>query len=279
MLTIGCHLSASDGYLAMAKESVRIGANTFQFFTRNPRGGQAKPINEKDIAAFHAFCQENGISVILAHAPYTLNAAAADPKVLEFCENTMRDDLRRMEYTPGNLYNFHPGSHVKQGTEKGIELISDMLNRVLTPDQTTTVLLETMSGKGSEVGRTFEELRAIIDRVELKDKLGVCMDTCHVSDGGYDIIGDLDGVLRDFDNIIGLDRLRAMHINDSMNPPSAHKDRHARIGEGHIGTDAIVRVINHPLLCHLPFYLETPHDTNDGYAKEIAMLRAAYTHA
>ena len=271
MLTIGCHLSASDGYLAMAKESIRIGANTFQFFT--------KPINEKDIAAFHEFCSENGINVILAHAPYTLNAAAADPKVLEFCENTMRDDLRRMEYTPGNLYNFHPGSHVKQGTEKGIELISDMLNRVLTPDQTTTVLLETMAGKGSEVGRTFEELRAIIDRVELKEKLGVCMDTCHVSDGGYDIIGDLDGVLRQFDQIIGLDRLRAMHINDSMNPPSAHKDRHAKIGEGHIGTEAIVRVINHPLLCHLPFYLETPHDTNDGYAREIAMLRAAYTHA
>ncbi len=277
MLTIGCHLSASDGYLAMAKESIRIGANTFQFFTRNPRGGQAKPINEKDIAAFHDFCRENGINVILAHAPYTLNAAAADPKVLEFCENTMRDDLRRMEYTPGNLYNFHPGSHVKQGAEKGIELIADMLNRVLTPDQTTTVLLETMAGKGSEVGRTFEELRAIIDRVELKDKLGVCMDTCHVSDGGYDIIGDLDGVLREFDRIIGLDRLRAMHINDSMNPPSAHKDRHAKIGEGHIGTEAIVRVINHPLLCHLPFYLETPHDTNDGYANEIAMLRAAYT--
>ena len=261
MLTIGCHLSASDGYLAMAKESIRIGANTFQFFTRNPRGGTAKPINEKDIAAFHEFCKENGISVILAHAPYTLNAAAADPKVLEFCEMTMRDDLRRMEYTPGNLYNFHPGSHVKQGTEKGIELIADMLNRFMTPDQSTTVLLETMAGKGSEVGRTFEELRAIIDRVELKDKLGVCMDTCHVSDGGYDI------------------RLRAMHINDSMNPPSAHKDRHAKIGEGHIGTDAIVRVINHPLLCHLPFYLETPHDTNDGYAQEIAMLRAAYTHA
>ncbi len=277
MLKLGCHLSASGGYLAMARETVRIGANTFQFFTRNPRGGAAKAIDETDIAAFHAYCKENGISVILAHAPYTLNAAAADPKVLEFCESTMRDDLCRMEYTPGNLYNFHPGSHVKQGTEKGIELISDMLNRVLTPEQTTTVLLETMAGKGSEVGRSFEELRAIIDRVALSDKLGVCMDTCHVSDAGYDIIGDLDGVLDEFDRIVGLDRLRAIHINDSMNPTGAHKDRHACIGEGHIGKDAIVRVINHPKLCHLPFYLETPQPDNDGYAKEIAMLRAEYT--
>ena len=276
MLTIGCHLSAAGGYLAMAKESVRIGANTFQFFTRNPRGGAAKDISEQDIAAFHDYCGEHSINVILAHAPYTLNAAAADPKVLEFCENTMRDDLRRMEYTPSNLYNFHPGSHVKQGTEKGIELISDMLNRVLTPDQTTTVLLETMAGKGSEVGRTFEELRAIIDRVELNGKLGVCLDTCHVSDAGYDIIGNPDGVLEEFDRIIGLDRLRAVHINDSMNPPGAHKDRHARIGEGHIGLDAIVNVINHPALRHLPFYLETPQEDNDGYAREIAVLREAY---
>lgn len=274
MLTIGCHLSASGGYLAMAKESVRIGANTFQFFTRNPRGGTAKPIDEKDIAAFHAYAKENGISVILAHAPYTLNAAAAEPRVLEFCEATMRDDLRRMEYTPGNLYNFHPGSHVGQGAERGIELISDMLNRVMTPTQSTTVLLETMAGKGSEVGRTFEELRAIIDRVECRDKLGVCLDTCHVSDGGYDIIGDLDGVLREFDRIIGLDRLRAIHLNDSMNPPAAHKDRHAKIGEGHIGVEALVNVVRHPLLTHLPFYLETPQENNDGYAKEIALLRA-----
>ena len=274
MLTIGCHLSASGGYLAMAKESVRIGANTFQFFTRNPRGGTAKPIDEKDIAAFHAYAKENGISVILAHAPYTLNAAAAEPRVLEFCEATMRDDLRRMEYTPGNLYNFHPGSHVGQGAERGIELISDMLNRVMTPTQSTTVLLETMAGKGSEVGRTFEELRAIIDRVECRDKLGVCLDTCHVSDGGYDIIGDLDGVLREFDRIIGLDRLRAIHLNDSMNPPAARKDRHAKIGEGHIGVEALVNVVRHPLLTHLPFYLETPQENNDGYAKEIALLRA-----
>lgn len=273
MLTIGCHLSASGGYLAMAKESVRIGANTFQFFTRNPRGGTAKPIDEKDIAAFHAYAKENGISVILAHAPYTLNAAAAEPRVLEFCEATMRDDLRRMEYTPGNLYNFHPGSHVGQGAERGIELISDMLNRVMTPTQSTTVLLETMAGKGSEVGRSFEELRAIIDRVECKDKLGVCLDTCHVSDAGYDIIGDLDGVLREFDRVIGLDRLRAIHLNDSMNPPSAHKDRHAKIGEGHIGVEALVRVVRHPLLSKLPFYLETPQENNDGYAKEIALLR------
>jgi len=279
MLTIGCHLSASNGYLAMAKEAVRIGANTFQFFTRNPRGGAAKPIDTEDISAFHAFCAEHGIHVILAHAPYTLNAAAADPRVLEFCENTMRDDLRRMEYTPGNLYNFHPGSHVKQGAEKGIELISDMLNRILLPEQTTTVLLETMAGKGSEVGRSFEEIRAIIDRVALSDKIGVCMDTCHVSDAGYDIIGDLDGVLSEFDRIVGIDRLRALHINDSMNPPAAHKDRHAKIGEGHIGTDAIVRVIKHPLLSHLPFYLETPQEDNDGYAREIAMLRDAYARA
>lgn len=275
MFTLGCHLSASGGYLAMAKEAVRIGANTFQFFTRNPRGGAAKPMDDKDIAAFHAYAKEHGISVILAHAPYTLNAAAADPKILEFCENTMRDDLLRMEYTPGNLYNFHPGSHVKQGAEKGIELISDMLNRILTPEQTTTVLLETMSGKGSEVGRSFEELRAIIDRVELKEKLGVCLDTCHVSDAGYDIIGNLDGVLADFDAVIGLDRLRAVHINDSMNPPGSHKDRHAKIGEGHIGLDAIVRVMNHPALHDLPFYLETPQADNDGYAAEIAMLRGA----
>ncbi|MBP3918182.1 MAG: deoxyribonuclease IV [Clostridia bacterium] len=276
MLTIGCHLSASDGYLAMAKESVRIGANTFQFFTRNPRGGAAKAIDEKDIAAFHAYCKENGIHVILAHAPYTLNAASADPKVLEFCENTMRDDLLRMEYTPGNLYNFHPGSHVKQGTEKGIALISDMLNRVLTKDQTTTVLLETMAGKGSEVGSHFEEIRAIIDRVEYREKLGVCLDTCHVSDAGYDIIHNLDDVLAEFDRVIGFDRLRAIHLNDSMNPPGAHKDRHARIGEGHIGQEALFRVINHQKLRHLPFYLETPQTDNDGYAAEIAMLKNAY---
>ncbi len=279
MLKIGCHLSASGGYLAMAREAVRIGANTFQFFTRNPRGGAAKVIDPDDIAAFHAFCAENGISVILAHAPYTLNAASADPKVLEFCETTMRDDLRRMEYTPGNLYNFHPGSHVGQGAETGIALISDMLNRVLTEEQTTTVLLETMAGKGSEVGRSFAELRAIMDRVEHAEKLGVCLDTCHVSDAGYDIIGNLDGVLEEFDRVVGLSRLRAVHINDSMNPPGAHKDRHACIGEGHIGRDAIVRVINHPQLCHLPFYLETPQKDNDGYAREIAMLCAACTGA
>ncbi len=278
MLTVGCHLSASGGYLAMAREAVRIGANTFQFFTRNPRGGAAKPIDPADIAAFHTYCSENGISVILAHAPYTLNAAAADPRVLEFCEMTMRDDLARMEYTPGNLYNFHPGSHVKQGTERGIALISDMLNRILTPGQTTTVLLETMAGKGSEVGCTFEELRAIMDRVELSHKLGVCLDTCHVSDAGYDIIGDLDRVLSDFDRIIGLNRLRAIHLNDSMNPPASHRDRHAKLGEGYIGMEAITRIINHPALCHLPFYLETPQETNEGYAAEIAALKAAYKH-
>ena len=277
MFTIGCHLSSADGYLAMAKEAVRIGANTFQFFTRNPRGGSAKPIDPADIAAFQSYSAENGIRVILAHAPYTLNAAAADPAVLDFCERTMRDDLSRMESTPGNLYNFHPGSHVKQGTEKGIELISDMLNRILTPEQTTTVLLETMAGKGSEVGRDFSELRAIIDRVELKDKLGVCLDTCHVSDAGYDIIGDLDGVLSEFDRVIGIDRLRAVHLNDSKNPPSSHKDRHECIGTGYLGEDTFRHVINHPALSGLPFYLETPQEDNDGYAKEIALLKSLRT--
>lgn len=277
MFTIGCHLSSAGGYLAMAQEAVRIGANTFQFFTRNPRGGAAKPMDKADLAAFHTYCAENGIHVILAHAPYTLNAAAADPKVLSFCEDTMRDDLKRMEYTPGNLYNFHPGSHVKQGTEKGIELISDMLNRILTPEQTTTVLLETMAGKGSEVGRDFSELRSIIDRVELSDKLGVCLDTCHVSDAGYDIIGDLDDVLSEFDRIIGIDRLRAIHLNDSKNPPSSHKDRHECIGSGFLGLETFRHVINHPLLASLPFFLETPQEDNDGYAKEIALLKTLRT--
>lgn len=275
MLTIGCHLSSSKGYEAMGKEALKIGANTFQFFTRNPRGGAAKAIDEKDIEKFRTLCQENDIKVILAHAPYTLNACSKDPGLREFAKNTMADDLLRMEYTPGNLYNFHPGSHVQQGALVGIDYIAEMLNAILKPEQTTTVLLETMAGKGSEVGRTFEELQSIIEKVELKDHLGVCLDTCHIWDGGYDINGQLDEVLKDFDVVIGLDRLKAIHLNDSVNNLGAHKDRHAKIGEGMIGAAALKEVINHPLLRKLPFYLETPNDL-DGYAEEIKMLREAY---
>lgn len=275
MLNIGCHLSSAKGYLAMGKDTKSIGGDTFQFFTRNPRGGKAKPIDEADVKAFLSFSKEAGISVILAHAPYTLNACAADPGLRQFARDIMQDDLRRMEYTPGNLYNFHPGSHVKQGVEVGIDLIADMLNAILTKEQTTTVLLETMAGKGSEVGRSFEELRAIIDKVELTDKLGVCLDTCHVHDAGYDIVNDLDGVLAHFDKVIGLERLKAIHLNDSLNEREAHKDRHAKIGEGKIGLDAISRVINHPSLQGLPFFLETPNDL-DGYAREINLLKSIY---
>ena len=273
MLHIGCHLSSSKGYLAMGKEAVSIGANTFQFFTRNPRGGAAKAIDEKDVESFKAFAKENGIHVILAHAPYTLNACSADESTREFAKNTFADDLKRMEYVPGNLYNFHPGSHVKQGVEIGIDYITQMLNEVLKPEQTTKVLLETMAGKGSEIGRSFEELRAIIDRVELNDHLGVCLDTCHVYDAGYDIVNDLDGVLKQFDEIIGIDRLYAIHINDSKNPFESHKDRHEKIGEGSIGTEAFERIINHPMLADKPFFLETPNEL-DGYAKEIALLKS-----
>lgn len=275
MLKIGCHLSSSKGYESMGKMATSINANTFQFFTRNPRGGKAKDINPLDLEKYLAYAKENEINSILAHAPYTLNAASADESLREFAKNTMADDLLRMEYTPGNCYNFHPGSHVGQGTEVGITYISDMLNSILTSTQTTTVLLETMAGKGSEIGRTFEELREIMDRVHLKDKLGICLDTCHVWDGGYDIVNDLDGVLHQFDSIIGLSNLKAIHLNDSMNPLGAHKDRHAKIGEGMIGLDAIIRIINHPALKHLPFYLETPNEL-DGYAKEIEILRANY---
>ena len=275
MLTIGCHLSCAKGYLHMAKDAVSIQGNTFQFFTRNPRGCKAKAIDPADIAAFHAFAAENGITRILAHAPYTLNAAAADPSIQEFARQTFADDLLRMESTPGQMYNFHPGSHVKQGADIGIEKIANVLNDVLRPEQTTTVLLETMAGKGTEIGRTFEELRAIIDRVELSDHLGVCLDTCHVWDAGYDIAGNLEGVLEDFDRVIGLERLRAIHLNDSKNPCGAHKDRHERLGEGFIGLDALVAVTKHPALCGLPFFLETPHDSLDGYAREIALLRQA----
>lgn len=275
MLTIGCHLSASKGYEAMGVEAIGINANTFQFFTRNPRGGKAKDIDEKDVERFLAFCKDNSIEKILAHAPYTLNACSAEEGIRKFALETMADDLKRMEYTPGNCYNFHPGSHVGQGTEAGIAMIADMLNSILTPNQTTTVLLETMAGKGSEVGKTFEELREIIDRVELKDKIGVCLDTCHVWDGGYDIVNDLDGVIASFDDVIGLDRLKAIHLNDSMNVCGAHKDRHQKIGQGEIGLDALVRVINHPALKNLPFYLETPNEL-PGYAEEIQLLRDNY---
>ncbi|EET59194.1 apurinic endonuclease (APN1) [Marvinbryantia formatexigens DSM 14469] len=277
MLKIGNHLSSSKGYLAMGKMAVRLGANTFAFFTRNPRGGKAKEINPEDAAAFLQFAKEQGFEKLVAHAPYTLNPCSADAHLREFAKNTFADDLKRLEYTPGNYYNFHPGSHVKQGAEAGIAYTAQMLNETLTPGQSTIVLLETMSGKGSEIGRTFEELRAILDKVELQEKMGVCLDTCHVWDGGYDIAGNLDGVLEEFDRIIGLERLCAIHLNDSMNPCGSHKDRHARIGEGQIGLEALVRVINHPKLCHLPFILETPND-DEGYAREIALLRSRYEH-
>ena len=275
MFTIGAHFSASKGYTAMLKQAVEIGANTFQFFTRNPRGGSAKAIDEKDIDTFLKLMKEENFPVILAHAPYTLNCCSAKPETREFAVNTFADDLKRMEYTPNQLYNFHPGSHVGQGTEIGVELIADALNSVLFEDMTTTVLLETMAGKGSEVGGCFEELREIIDRVELSDRLGVCLDTCHVNDGGYDIVNDLDRVLDDFDRIVGLGRLKAIHLNDSKNPLGAHKDRHEKIGEGYIGTDAFERIINHPVLKNLPFYLETPNEL-DGYAREIALLKSLY---
>lgn len=276
MLVIGCHLSISKGYLAIAQEAVSLGANTFQFFTRNPRGGKAKAIDPADVEAFHGFAAAHGIDRILAHAPYTLNPASATEKTRDFAHLALAEDLARMENTPGQLYNMHPGSHVGQGVDAGIELIADALNEALRPEQTTTLLLETMAGKGSEVGGRFEELAAIIERVELRDKMGVCLDTCHVWDAGYDIAGDLDGVLREFDQIIGLDRLHAIHLNDSLNPRGARKDRHARIGEGLIGFDALSAVTRHPLLRGLPFYLETPQENPSGYADEIARLREAW---
>lgn len=275
MLTIGAHLSASKGYTAMLKQAQEIGANTFQFFTRNPRGGSAKAIDQKDVDTFLELMKSENFPVILAHAPYTLNCCSAKPETREFALNTFADDLKRMEYTPGQLYNFHPGSHVGQGEEVGIEQIAEILNKVLFPEMTTTVLLETMAGKGTEIGRSFDELRSIIDRVELSDKMGVCLDTCHIHDGGYDIVNDLDGVLEEFDKVIGLDRLKAIHLNDSKNPLAAHKDRHEKIGEGYLGLDAFERIINHPSLKNLPFFLETPNEL-DGYAKEIEILRNLY---
>ncbi len=275
MFKIGCHLSVSDGYLSMGKAAVSVDANVFQFFTRNPRGGAAKALDEQDIADFLKLAGENGITDFLGHAPYTLNACAEKAHLRQFARETMADDIRRMEHLPGNLYNFHPGSHVGQGMDVGIELIAELLNEVLAPEQTTTVLLETMSGKGSEVGGRFEELRAIIDKVMLSDKLGVCLDTCHINDAGYDVVNDLDGVLAEFDRVIGLERLRAIHLNDSKNPFGSHKDRHETIGNGELGIDAIARVINHPRLRRLPFYLETPNDLA-GYGAEIRLLRGLY---
>ena len=275
MLYLGCHLSASKGYLHMGKEAKSIGANTFQFFTRNPRGGSAKAIDENDVEAFLAFMEENNWKHILAHAPYTLNACSDKAETRDFALRTMKDDLMRMEYTPGQMYNFHPGSHVGQGVEVGIDFIIKQLNECLVPEMTTTVLLETMAGKGSEIGRSFEELRAIIDGVELKEKMGVCFDTCHVYDGGYDIVNNLDDVLDEFDRIIGLERLKAIHMNDSKNPFASHKDRHEKIGEGSIGFETMVKIINHPKLQGIPVFLETPNEL-DGYAKEIKMLREAY---
>lgn len=276
MLYIGCHLSSAKGYAAMGRQALEIGANTFAFFTRNPRGGSAKAIDQADAAALVELVSENSFGRLVAHAPYTMNPCAADENIRRFARETMADDLRRMEYTPGNYYNFHPGSHVKQGADTGIELIAEQLNEVLFPEQSTTVLLETMAGKGSEVGRSFEELRAIIDRTALSEKLGVCLDTCHIWDGGYDIVNDLDGVLESFDRIIGIERLKALHLNDSLNPCGSHKDRHARIGEGCIGAEPLIRVINHPALRGLPVILETPNEL-DGYAREIKFLRENYS--
>ena len=275
MLYIGNHTSSSKGYLAMGKQMLANGGNTFAFFTRNPRGGKAKEINPQDVQAFLQLEQENHFGKLVAHAPYVMNCCAAKENLREFARETMADDLKRLELTPRNYYNFHPGSHVGQGAETGIAKIAEILNEVLTKEQSTTVLLETMSGKGSEVGRNFQELRQIIDQVELKEKLGVCLDTCHVWDGGYDIVNDLDGVFAEFDQIIGLDRLKAIHLNDSMNGLGSHKDRHARLGEGEIGLEALVRVINHPATKGIPFILETPND-DEGWAREIALLRKEY---
>lgn len=275
MLNIGCHLSTTKGFKNMGKEALSIGANTFQFFTRNPRGGKAKDIDQKDIDAFLKLANDNNFGVLLAHAPYTLNACSADENTRKFAKEMMADDLIRMEYIPNNLYNFHPGSHVKQGAEVGINYIVDLLNEVIKPEQTTTILLETMAGKGTEVGRSFEEIAEIISRVNLKDHMGVCLDTCHVYDAGYDIVNDLDRVLDEFDRIIGLDKLKAIHLNDSKNPFKSHKDRHEKIGEGFIGFEGIKRIINHPKLRHLPFFLETPNEL-DGYAKEIELLKSVY---
>lgn len=272
MFYIGSHISASKGYEAMGKQALKLGANTFAFFTRNPRGGKAKEIQKEDVDKFLKLSEEHAFGKLVAHAPYTMNLCAAKEDIRKFGKEMFADDLLRMEYTPGNYYNFHPGSHVGQGSEAGIAMIGEVLNETLTEEMTTTVLLETMAGKGSEVGRNFEELRAIMDLVELKDKVGVCLDTCHIWDGGYDIVENLEGVLEAFDNVIGLDNLKAVHLNDSMNPLESHKDRHEKVGEGNIGKEAMERIINHPKLQDLPFILETPND-DAGWAAEIAMLK------
>ena len=272
-MRIGAHLSASKGYTHMLKEALSIGADTFQFFTRNPRGGKAKDIDEADVQTFLKESSENGVNIILAHAPYTLNCCSANEDTRRFARETFADDLKRMEYTPGMLYNFHPGSHVGQGAGKGIALITEVLNEVMFPEMTTTVLLETMAGKGSEVGRSFEELKSIIDGASLKDKIGVCLDTCHVFDGGYDIVDDLDGVLEAFDRVIGIGRLKALHLNDSKNTLGSHKDRHEKIGQGNIGIAAFENIVNHPYLKDLPMFLETPNEL-DGYAAEIKLLKS-----
>lgn len=275
MLRIGCHLSASKGYLYMGKTATEIDANTFQFFTRNPRGGNAKAFDATDAAALNAYMAENGIQRPLAHAPYTYNPCAEKPDLRAFARRAMAEDLQVLEHIDGAMYNFHPGSHVGQGVQTGIELIAETLNEILVPDGKVKVLLETMAGKGSEVGGRFEELAQIIERIAFSERVGVCLDTCHVHDGGYDIVNDLDGVLEEFDRIVGIDRLCAIHLNDSLNPCGAHKDRHAKIGEGHIGMVAFERIINHPQLRNLPFYLETPNEL-EGYAKEIALLRGIF---
>ena len=275
MLTIGCHMSVAKGFEKMGLTAIKIGANTLQFFTRNPRGSKAKELDQKDIAVFRLLMNEHHFGKILAHAPYTLNPASSNGHTREFALETLRDDLIRMESLPGNYYNFHPGSHVGGGVQTGIDLISDALNQILFPNQSTIVLLETMAGKGSEIGGSFQELRRIIDGVELQEKLGICLDTCHVSDGGYDIAGRLDQVLEEFDHVIGLSRLKAVHLNDSLNPLGSHKDRHANIGKGTLGLEAFERMINHPVLRDLPFYLETPND-DDGHGEEIALLKSLY---
>ena len=277
MLRIGCHLSSAKGYLAMGKDAVKIGANTFQFFTRNPRGAKAKELNVTDIEEYLKFAAEHGLAQILAHAPYTLNASAKDPALRQFTCETMCDDLSRLEYIPGAMYNFHPGSHVQQGAEQGIVYISELLNQINLHGYQTTILLETMAGKGTEMGRSFEELSAIIERVEDSSHLGVCLDTCHVFDGGYDIVNSLDSILEEFDQIIGLERLKAIHLNDSKNGLGSHKDRHEKIGQGEIGLQAFVQIVRHPCLRQLPFYLETPNDLK-GYQREIALLREKAEH-
>lgn len=275
MFTVGCHLSSSKGFESMGKTALEIGANTFQFFTRNPRGSKAKEVNAADADALMKLMEKHDFPVILAHAPYTMNPCSGELRTREFAKIAMEDDLKRMEFTPGQFYNFHPGSHVGQGVEKGIEMITDLLNELMYPEQSTTVLLETMAGKGSEVGSRFEELREIIDGVRLQDKMGVCLDTCHVYDAGYDIVTDLDGVLEEFDRVVGLNRLKAIHVNDSKNPFGSHKDRHEKIGEGVLGLATFERLINHPKLRHLPFFLETPNEV-PGHAEEIALLRSLY---